>query len=354
MELQTFLRTQGLAALTQQYQIKINRHQQYPHLVCLKYSQQESPLSATIVQQCRGIILDAANNWSIVSYPYDKFFNHGEAHAAPIDWTSAQVYDKLDGSLMVLYHYNHQWHVQTSGTADASGEVGGFDRSFQQLFWQVWQELGYQLPSETDHCFIFELMTPYNRVVVKHQQNKLVLHGVRNRVNLQEEAPQTWADRYGWQVVATFALNNLKSIIAAAQTLDPLTSEGYIICDRAFRRIKVKSPQYVALAHLREGFSPRRLLEIVMNNEGEEFLVYYPEWGELYNQLRQKYDNLIHTIATTYQTHQYITTQKDYAIAIQPLPYSSVLFALRSGKASTPREAIQHLSRHRLEQLLLT
>ena len=42
MELQNFLRAEGLEKLTQEYKIKANRHQKYPHLVCLKYSQIES------------------------------------------------------------------------------------------------------------------------------------------------------------------------------------------------------------------------------------------------------------------------------------------------------------------------
>jgi hypothetical protein len=354
MQLQTFLRTYGLAALIQQYQIKVNRHNTYPNLVCLKYSQQESPMAETIVQQCRGIILDEANDWSIVSYPYDKFFNHGEAHAPQLDWTTTQVYDKLDGSLMTLYHYQGEWRVQSSGTADASGEVGGFDFSFQQIFWQVWDELGYRLPKATDYCFMFELMTPYNRVVVKHDRNQLVLHGVRNCVTHREEQPQLWADRYGWDAVPTFDLSNLKQIIAAAQTLDPLESEGYIVCDAAFRRIKIKSPQYVALAHLRDSFSPRRLLEVVINNEGDEFLAYYPEWQGLYAQLQQNYDRFVQEVDTAYQRYQSIATQKEFAIAVQPLPYSGILFALRSGKANSVRQAIQRMSLNRIEPLILS
>ena len=57
-------------------------------------------------------------------------------------------------------------------------------------------------------------------------------------------------------------------------------------------RIKIKSPQYVAIAHLRSGFSSRRMLEIVATNEGEEFLNYYPEWTDLYHHIRAKYDAL--------------------------------------------------------------
>ncbi|WP_293052984.1 MULTISPECIES: hypothetical protein [unclassified Moorena] len=90
MELQDYLRTQGLESLCNQFKIKVNRHQQFPDLVCLKYSQIESPLEEKIVQQCRGIILDEANNWEIISYPYDNFFNYGESQAATLDWKNTR------------------------------------------------------------------------------------------------------------------------------------------------------------------------------------------------------------------------------------------------------------------------
>ena len=81
IEVQKYLREQGLESLKAEFKISDRRHQEFNNLVCLKYSQIESPMAAKIVQQCRGIILDEAHDWAIVSYPYDKFFNYGEGHA---------------------------------------------------------------------------------------------------------------------------------------------------------------------------------------------------------------------------------------------------------------------------------
>ena len=53
MELQNYLKTQGLKKLVEEYNIKVNRHSQINNLVCLKYSQLESPMGEKIVQQCR-------------------------------------------------------------------------------------------------------------------------------------------------------------------------------------------------------------------------------------------------------------------------------------------------------------
>ena len=100
MELQTinFLRSGGkLAQLAEEFGITPRRHGRYPNLVLLKYSQINSPMAERIVQECRGLILDEADQWRVVSAPYFKFFNYGEPHVATIDWSTARVYEKLDG-----------------------------------------------------------------------------------------------------------------------------------------------------------------------------------------------------------------------------------------------------------------
>lgn len=56
-----------------------------------------------IVQECRGLILDEAEGWRVVCMPYKKFFNFGEDCCADIDWSTAKVQEKLDGSLISLY-----------------------------------------------------------------------------------------------------------------------------------------------------------------------------------------------------------------------------------------------------------
>lgn len=352
MELQEYLRQHSLEELCNTYSIKANRHQKYPNLVCLKYSQIESPMGEKIVQQCRGIILNSQADWQIISYPYDKFFNYGEGNAATIDWSHAQVYEKLDGSLMVLYFYDGKWQVQSSGTPDASGEVNDFNITFAELFWKVWEELGYQLPQDIGQCFMFELMTPYNRIVVPQKDKNLVLHGARNINTLQEIDPHIFSNKYGWNIVKSYPLSNWEEVINASRNLDPMDSEGYIVCDRAFHRVKVKSPQYVAISHLREGFSSRRMLEIVVTNEGEEFLSYFPEWTDLYNKIKTRYQLFITEVEETYHQYQQIEVQKDFALAIKHLPYSGILFSLRSGKINSVREALRHANVQKIEELL--
>ena len=253
MELQDYLSTYGLERLCLTYSIRHIRHKKYPHLVCLKYSQRDSPMAEKVVQQCRGIIFDESDNWRIVSYPYNKFFSYGEKHAAKLDWSTAWCYEKLDGSLMVLYFYDGHWHVQTSATPDARTRVDETQYTFINLFWQVWSELGYQLPDakSTQYCFMFELLTPFNQVITKQRSNRLILHGLRDTATCLETSPELYEGTY--EIAQRVKINNWQSVKVLTAELDPLQSEGFVVCDANFNRVKVKSPQYVALAHLEEG-----------------------------------------------------------------------------------------------------
>lgn len=310
-------------------------------------------MEAVVVQQCRGIILDESEDWAVVSYPYDKFFNYGESNAAVIDWDAAIVQDKLDGSLMTLYFYNGEWRVQSSGTPDASGEVALCKFSFEKLFWDTWTQLNYDLPlGHENYCFMFELETPYNRIVVQHSEHSLMLHGVRHVKTFLEEPPDTWAKTLGWRCVNSYAFGSIEALIAQAEQLDPLQQEGFIVCDRHFNRIKLKSSEYVKLSHLKDGSSYRKLLSVVVNNESAEFLAYFKELETLFNDIKQKYADLVAKLENEYEKYKDIETQKDFAMTVKDFPHSGVLFSLRSGKASSVREYMVGLPITKIEQYI--
>jgi hypothetical protein len=66
--------------------------------------------------------------------------------------------------------------------------------------------------------------------------------------------------------------------------------EGFIVRDVNWNRLKIKSPQYVALSHLslkdKKGINGKYMLSIIRTNEGDEFLSYFPEHSTLYKLLK--------------------------------------------------------------------
>lgn len=351
-----FVRRNGLDRLVERTLIKTSRHSQYSNIVLLKYDQINSPMGDPLAQQCRGIILDEADDWKIVSYPYHKFFNHGEGHAAEIDWDTARVYEKLDGSIMTLYHYAGEWQVASNGSPDAMGPVPhNRNKTFRMLFWQTYQEMGYALPEREDMCYMFELMTPENRVVVPHKTNRLVVHGARHvtpKMGYAEVPPEEIAEENGWECVKTYPLTDIDGVLTMAKSLDGISNEGFVVCDRWFNRQKIKVKSYVALHHLKSSLSLRRMMEIVQSNEGSEFLRYFPEYSEEYWSLKDKFRLYCEEAEKTYAQYKDIESQKDFALAVKDLPYSGAMFSTRAGKTADVTTWFMHHDPKKILSLL--
>lgn len=350
---QEFLRAGGtLEQLLDKYGIKAKRHGTYTNLVMLKYDQINSPMEEKIVQQCRGIILDEDDNWKIIARPFDKFFNYGEPRAAAIDWSSARVQEKLDGSLMILYWYDDDWHVASSGTPDAGGPVNGSSETFAELFWRVWEEQGYLPPLDTECTHMFELMTKHNRVVVQHPENRLVLLGVRHLDGSEYTIGSRHSFPGAWERVLSYPLQNINEVVAASETLDPLQQEGYVVVDGNFNRVKVKSPAYVAIHHAKDGLSPKRVLDIVRKGESAEMLAHFPEWKEEFDRISDKYASLVDGLQADFDWYNGETLQKDFALKVKDIPCNGALFQMRAGKIQRPQDYLAKMSLDNLAGVL--
>lgn len=350
-----FLREYGLDALVERTKCKAIRDEDYNNLILLKYNQIESPMEDALVQCCRGIVVDEDNNWEVVSWPYNKFFNHGEKCAVEIDWDTAQVLEKLDGSILTLYYYNNEWLVSTSGNPGAKGSVPySKDKNFEQLFWEVFNELEMKLPTNKDKSYMFELMTMENRVIVPHETNKLVLTGVRDISSGKELMPEDFSEDLKCNHVQTYKINSLEDALEIASSLNGLKHEGFVVRDANFNRIKIKGKSYLGLHYLKSSItsSPRKMIEIVQANEGEEFLSYFPEYKKQYETIKAKYHKICDEATALYMKYKDIKDQKSFALSVKHLRYNVALFSVRNGKTESIEQWMRELDSKKMEKLL--
>lgn len=358
MVLQEYLRTGGtFEALAETYAVKAVRHKTHSNLVLFKYSQIASDMSLPLVQECRGVILDENDDWRVVSRSYDKFFNYEEPNAAEIDWATAVVQEKVDGTLCTVYEYAGERHVATTGTPDASGPVNNGEIIFAALFWETlglylgedWETPPWQ---DTDWCYLFELTTPHNRVIVNHLQASLTLLGVRDRATgLWIKASETVMAQVV-PVVREFRLQSFADIQSTFATMDPIEQEGYVVVDAAGSRVKVKHPSYVALHHMKDGMTQKSMLEVIQRGEVPEVTTHFPELAAGFNRVKALYDEHARAIDTAYAPIKAIETQKDFAAQALAFPYSAALFDIRRGKAVNGRDFLAKAMLPNLMRLL--
>lgn len=340
-----------LSDLKGRYGIEARRHRDYPNLVQLKYNQIDAPMDNPIVQESRGIILDENNQWRVISWPFRKFFNYGEGHAASIDWTTARVQEKLDGSMMSIYFWDGRWHVASSGLPDASGEVQGTDLTFEELFWRTWSKQDFKMPGihAIGTTYIFELTSPYNRIVVTQPSARLSLIGTRS-IWSGAEAPIRYTVTYN--PVREFPLTSIEEAIQTFEGMDPLTQEGYVIVDGNFNRIKVKHPGYVALHHMKSSFSVKRVVEVIRTGECSEVLNAFPEWSHPFEQVTAAYDALVIQLEQDFEAIKDITPRKDFALLAQKSIWPAAHFTLLDKKEDSVKKVLQKIPVEKLVNLL--
>ena len=300
LAIQNYLVKHGLEKTIKAFSLKTR---EYENKILLKYDQLVSPtlMALTEMQDCRGIILEKGT-WKVMSLAFRKFFNSEEGNAAKIDWNTAHVLEKLDGTMIQVYwdwHAN-KWFAATTGTAEGEGEVNNKNgTTFNDLFWDTLNNkyTFNECLLNKDLIYVFELTTPYNIVVKPHGESSATVLTIRNRetlVELSGKDLEMAAISIGVPLVKSFDIN-AKNVGHLLKTFEgmPWSEEGYVVRDGNDNRVKVKNPAYVAVHHLKGKTAEHNILTIVKTNEIEEFAATFPErTTELYR-LKEGYDSLI-------------------------------------------------------------
>ena len=345
-----------LSVLENEFKIDIVRD---GPLASLKYNQIESPMHEPIVQQCRGMVVDVDAR-RVLAWPYNKFWNHGEALADPIDWSTARVQEKLDGSLMILHHFAGDWRVASSGHPTAGGSFGAEDYTFRDAFWQVAIDLEVDTRAlDRDTTYMLELCHAPNRVVVRHDRPRLVMHGARNMLTgreLNRVELEAFADGARCEAVTEFPIGTIDACLSAAEALDPIKQEGFVVVDANFHRVKIKSPRYVMLHHMKGEATPRRAIELWQTGECDELLTHFPEFRPVIEPVHDKLDEFARRAVHEHEHAIKCTTdRKGYAALAVQQPFSAVMFRmLTDGNASvdTAKTIMRRMSLAALERMV--
>lgn len=264
------------------YNLKISCDGEY---VLMKYDMRTADFSSPIVREARGIIFKVGEWEYPVCHPFNKFFNYGETFSDHVDWNSAVVSEKIDGSLMKLWFDENKWHLSTNGSIDAYKTTFN-DRgtTFGELFEKAlllnettFTELTVDL--DTNYTYMFELVSPLSRIVIPYETTDIYYLGCRNK-RTDKEYPFFSKDLdivfvKNIKTPKVYRMNTLSQVLTASADL-PWDEEGYVVCDKLCNRVKIKSPKYV-LAHYHltnRAVSFKNFVQIVVQGEVEEFKQY--------------------------------------------------------------------------------
>jgi RNA ligase len=207
----------------------------------------------------------------IVARSFPKFFNFSEfgptKQEAYARETNFSVYEKLDGSLGIVYYYNGWWRVNTRGSFSSDQAIRGA---------HILNQMDFHL-LDTENTYLVEIIYPENRIVVDYKgAEKVVLLGIMNtKTGKEYEITDSRYDSF--EEAKRYNFDSISEVLAKLKTL-PYNEEGYVVRFQDGTRAKFKGDEYVEMHRVVTGLSPLVLWENMENGRvSDTFLSNIPE-----------------------------------------------------------------------------
>lgn len=214
-----------------------------------------------VTTRCRGLIVDDTSG-EVVAWPFPKFFNTGEhdaglPYAPPLPVEPFEVFDKVDGSLGIVFHWGGRWWAASKGSFIS-----------EQARWaQQWLDTHPTMLLVPGVTYLAEILYPENRIVVDYQgRQDLVLLGAYaadgREIHLSYAA-QDWQPVgsvvRSWPAMPLPDLLELTGVNVHpdGSPAGAASAEGYVIRFASGVRAKAKHAEYVRLHKLLTGISER-------------------------------------------------------------------------------------------------
>lgn len=344
LKVQQFLLKHGLEKLKSKYKIKVVEHADGRML--LNYDQIDSPKTAEITRECRGLCLHK-DDFRLISRSFRRFFNFGEWRKDDnaFDWGSATATYKEDGTLINLYWYNNKWQIQTRGSF-GDIPINNDGPTFEEVFWKATDHWRVN-HLHKEYSYTFELCSRFNKIVRDYPTPSLYLLSVfkgekelpyrqsgRGRVNVL-----TYGQHFNTlQERSFYCIEDVQAYIRDVSKKDK-TFEGFVLRDGNNIRLKVKNPDYIAL-HRMAGpsgnvFLPKNLIGFVLSGEVDEVIQYYPEVTEKVKEMQTIVARAKHEVRALWtQLSATAMSRKDFALSIpKDFKLKSFLFRMLDGES---------------------
>jgi T4 RnlA family RNA ligase len=308
--------------------VSVEKHPE-ADLFIYNYSQrvQFDKLWNDVTLQTRGLILDAHGN--TIARPFGKFFNLEEHQADDLPKMPFEVFEKLDGSLGVLYFWNDEPFIATRGSF-----VSTQAKKATHILYDKYRHLFPFL--KRNKTYLFEIIFPENRIVVDYGAlNDLILLTV-----IDNESGEETIEDIGFPIVKRY---DGISDVSLLKLKEESNKEGFVIRFQNNFRVKVKFQEYIRLHRIITGVSNITIWEYLKEDASFEKLLekvpdeFYTWVSKTKSELEEQYQNIA-TQANEVFKNIYSPDRKTFALKIMSdyQHISSILFCLYSEKPIAP------------------
>jgi RNA ligase len=226
-----------------------------------------------ITKMCRGLILDREGN--VIAKAFNKFFNYEELTLNDIPEGSFEVFEKLDGSLGILFWYQGKWILASKGSFISDQSIKGRQILNNKYNVEV-------LPK--GYTTVVEIIYPENRIVCDYgEDEELVVLSMISNANGKE---LDYNSMLSINEVSGFPTIKKYDGITDYDTLKSQINgnrEGYVIRFKNGFRMKIKGEEYVRLHRILTGFSNVDIWEYLKDGKDlDELLDRVPDEFDLW------------------------------------------------------------------------
>lgn len=283
------------------------------------------PRNDPIIVMCRGIGIRA--DGKVVNHPFNRFFNYHEPECDKVDVEYADIFEKLDGSLISVWHTESGWEVTTRGAFYPHEDSHNFKETFIKLF----DEFDKLFPRYT---YIFELISKDNRIVTKYDSERVVLIGARD-LNTDLEVTQERLDSIAADIFVDRPKRyNADDVEECRKLFDQMKDdeEGLVIVDKNFNRFKLKQESYLKMAKI-ISLKNQDVLDYMLGRvELDSDFTDMPELTEKVEEVKKLYDEVKEYATMIYDNIKHIEDQREFAMHALNYQIRGILFNMRRGK----------------------
>lgn len=273
---------------------------------------------------CRGLIVDDQNR--IVCRPFRKFFTYdqlnGQIPAGPFD-----VYEKMDGSLGILYPSGNGWAIASRGS---------FVSDQAQRGTRILRDKYHAVPFDPRLTYLFEIIYPENRIVVDYgDMEELVLLAVIDTATGRDLPIPS----IGMPVARRYdGIGEFGSVLA----MQDAQREGFVVRFHSGERVKIKFDEYKRLHRLLTGVNAKHVWEMLASG-GDLSPLYERVPDEYYrwlrgveSELRADFARIEREARSELDAMPNYDDRKQKAAYIVTKKHPSIMFAMMDGKDYAP------------------
>ena len=331
MKLKDYLDIDQLHAMIDAKMVMVNYHPN-GNLRILTYTKecQGEHIWNDTTEKCRGLIIDGDNN--IIARPFKKLYNYEElvADNYPIDKylnknMKFDAYDKLDGSLGIMYWIGDTPYIATKGSFDSEQALHA-TYILHNKYRNIWDKL------DRNKTYLFEIIYPDDLHVVTYKGvDDIFLIGV---LDTEDENTEYNIEEYSHLFKTTKKYNGVEDWESLRTQIDGTNREGFVIRFEDGFRMKLKYEDYWTLHYLKSGFSEKNIYNALKTEDytyindtmklfDEEHKLYYEK---IMNKYKSLYRNVLKTAAS--ELRDDFTSRKEAAEYFKTCTYPGVMFCM--------------------------